>query len=136
MSYSTTATGYAGGEQVSSQLVVWDSTNGVWLPVYTPTKTADLSAVTITTITTVITPTSGKKVRLIGGCISLSAAASVLFEDNSAGTTVFRTPALLSGAPYNFDLYTGKLLAAANNVLKATSSAAATITGTLFYAEE
>ena len=120
----------------ANQLFVWDSANNLWVPVYTPTKSADLNAVAIGSIATVLTPTSGKKFRLIGGVISVSAAASVLFEDNSGGNTIFRTPKLLADTPYVFDLYTGKLSAAVNNVLKATSSASASITGTLFYAEE
>lgn len=131
-----TATSYLGGDTVASQVFSWDSTNKVWVPIYTPSKMADLNAVAIGTIATVITPTSGKKLRLIGGTISLNANGSVLFEDNASGTTVFRTPTLASGIPYNFDLYIGKLLSAVDNVLKATASTTASITGTLFYAEE
>jgi hypothetical protein len=96
----------------------------------------DLATVTITTITTVWTPTSGKKFRIMGGMISVSAAGSVLFEDNAAGTTVFRTPVLLAATPYNFDLQNGILSAAANNVLKATLSVAGSITGTIWGVEE
>jgi len=97
----------------------------------------DLNAVTITSITTVWTPASGKKFRLIGGSISVSAAMSVLFEDNSGGNTVFRTPKLLADTPYPLEVKDeGFLSAAANNVLKATGSAAGTITGTLWGAEE
>jgi len=65
----------------------------------------------------------------MGGTLSVSAACSILFEDNSAGTTVWRTPKLLADTPYNFDLGQGVLLSAANNVLKATSSAAAKCPG-------
>lgn len=98
----------------------------------------DMSAVTITTITTLWTPTSGKKFRLMGGILSVSAACSVLLEDNSAGAGNFivRTPKLAADAAYNFDLGNGFLSAAANNLLKGTSSAAAAITGTLYGTEE
>ena len=98
----------------------------------------DMSAVTITTIATLWTPASGKKFRLMGGSFSVSAACSVLFEDNSAGAGnfVWRTPKLVADTPYNFDLGNGKLSAVADQVLKATSSAAATITGTLYGVEE
>lgn len=98
----------------------------------------DLNAVSITSIATVWTPTSGKKFRLMGGSISVSAACSVLFEDNSAGAAnfVWRTPKLAADTPYNFDLGNGKLSAAINQLLKATSSAAAAITGTLYGVEE
>lgn len=97
-----------------------------------PNVYKDLSAKAVGTIATVWTPTSGKKVRLMGGCISANAAVSVLFEDNASGTTVFRTPTLLANTPYNFDLGNGVLLSAADNVLKATSSATASLTGTLY----
>lgn len=105
---------------------------------YTPDTFKDQSAVTITTIATVWTPASGKKIRIMGGSISVSAAVNVLFEDNSAGAAnfVWRTPKLLADTPYFFDLGNGKLLSAINNVLKATSSAAATLTGTLYGIEE
>jgi hypothetical protein len=101
-----------------------------------PTTFKTLKAVSITAIATVWTPAAGKKFRLMGGCISVSAAASVLFEDNSAGTDVYQSPLLLAATPYNFDLGDGVLSAAINNVLKATASAAATISGTLYGIEE
>jgi len=91
-----------------------------------------LKGVAIGSIATVWTPASGKKVQLMGGSISVDAAVSVLFEDNVAGTDVFQTPVLLADTPYNFDLGNGVLLSAINNVLKATSSGAANITGTLY----
>jgi hypothetical protein len=106
--------------------------------VRSPNVRKDLSAVTITTITTVWTPTTGTKFRLMGGCISVSAACNVLFEDNAAaaGNFIFRTPKLAADTPYNFDLGNGYKSAAVNQLLKATSSAAAAITGTLYGIEE
>jgi hypothetical protein len=101
--------------------------------------TKDLSAVAIGSIATVWTPASGKKVRLLGGTLSVSAAVNVLFEDNAAGAGAFlwRTPKLAVDTPYTFTVGAGgKVLAAANNVLKATSSAAANVTGTLYGTEE
>jgi hypothetical protein len=95
-----------------------------------------LKTVAIGSIATVWTPASGNKVRLMGGSISVSAAVSVLFEDNAAGTDVFQTPVLAADTPYNFDLGNGVLLSAIDNVLKATSSAAANIIGTLYGIEE
>ena len=122
-------------------LVVEGVASGVPVPTSIPSLLVpdtfkSQKAATITNIATVWTPASGKKVRLMGGTISVSAAVSVLFEDNSAGTDVFQTPALLADTPYSFDLGNGKVLAANNNVLKATSSAAATLTGTLYGTEE
>jgi hypothetical protein len=106
-------------------------------PMRNPNKFYDMSAVAIGSIATVATPTSGKKFRIMGGWISVSAAASVLFEDNAGGATVFRTPKLLVDTPFAFTLGgNGFLSAAANNVLKATSSASASITGTLYGTEE
>lgn len=101
-------------------------------------KIGDMSAVSITSIATVLTPASGKKLRLLGGSFSVSADASVLFEDNSAATAnyIYRSPLLAAKAPYDFVIGNGRLLAAVDNVLKATASAAATITGVLFYSEE
>jgi hypothetical protein len=98
----------------------------------------DMSAVSINSITTVLTPTTGKTLRILGGAFSLSADASVLFEDNAAATAnfIFRSPLLLAKYPYTFWIGQGKLLAAVNNVLKATASAAATITGVIYYAEQ
>ncbi len=99
-------------------------------------KRGDMSAVSITSIATVLTPTTGKKFRLLGGYFSVSADASVLFEDNASGTTIFRSPVILAKTPFYFDLGTGYLSTAVNNVLKATASASGSITGTLFYSEE
>lgn len=98
----------------------------------------DLSAVSVNSIATVGTPTTGKKLRLLGGSISVSAAGSVLFEDNAGGTTVYRTPKLLADTPYNFVVRSGQgyMLAAINNVLKGTGSVNMSITGTLFATEE
>ena len=84
----------------------------------------------MTTITTVWTPASGKKFRLMGGTLSCSAAVSILFEDNTAGATIFRTPKLLVDTPYTFEVRGGQgfLSAVADNVLKATSSGSGVIT--------
>lgn len=122
MSYSSSPSFVLGSTQTS--------------PIRAYAKWGDLAAVSITSIATVITPTSGKKVRLLGGDVSVSAAASVLFEDNASGTTVYRTPLMATATAFSFDLGRGYLLAKADNVLKATASAAGAITGTLYYSEE
>ena len=109
-----------------------------WDKIRVATVSKDLSTVALGSITTVWTPASGKKFRLMGGTISSSAAVSILFEDNAAGTTIFRTPKLLVDTPYDFVVNggNGKLSGAADRVLKATSSGAANITGTIFGTEE
>jgi hypothetical protein len=95
----------------------------------------DLSAVTITSITSIWAPASGKKFLILGGVISASAAMSVLFEDGSAGAGLFvyRTPKLLADTPFPFLVgNNGFLSGAADRALKATGSAAGAITGTLW----
>jgi hypothetical protein len=109
-----------------------------WDKIRVPNINKDLNALAIGTITTVWTPGTGKRFRLIGGSISVSGAVSVLFEDNASGTTIFRTPKLLADTPYNFTCNGGQgiLSSTANFVLKVTSSGAANITGTIWGVEE
>jgi hypothetical protein len=120
--------------QVGADLLAWDGSQ--WVRVRTASTYKDQSTVAIGSIATVWTPASGKKFRLMGGSISVSAAGSILFEDNTGGNTVFRTPKLAADTPYNFDLPGGKLSATANNVLKATLSTTGNLTGTLWGTEE
>jgi hypothetical protein len=104
-----------------------------------PVKFVDLNAISIGSIATVWTPATGKRIRLLGGLISVSAQANVLFEDNSAGGSnyVCRVPTMPANTPIPFDLGgAGVLLSAADHVLKATASAPAAITGTLYGIEE
>ncbi len=110
----------------------------VVIDAFTTGKLGDMAAVTINSIATVLSPASGKRLRILGGTFSLSADASVLFEDNSNATAnyVFRSPLLLAKTPYTFVLGSGKLLGAVDNVLKATGSASCTITGVIYYSEE
>ncbi len=105
---------------------------------FTIGKLGDMSAVTINSAATVLTPTTGKILRILAVSFSVSADASVLFEDNSAAAAnfVFRSPLLLAKTPYTFGLGYGKLLSAVNNVLIATASSNATITGTIYYDEQ
>lgn len=108
------------------------------MPLRTPATFKDCNGVTITSIATVWAPAAGKTVQFMGGCISVSAECNVLFEDHSAGAGnfVFRTPKLYPGSAYNFYLGNGRRLIAADRVLKATASAAATLTGTLYGTED
>lgn len=108
-----------------------------WSPYRAPSKFVDVPTVAVGSIATLWTPASGKRIRLLGLTVSLSAAANLLLEDNAGGNFVLRTPKLLADTPYTFDLGpNGILLAAADRVLKGTSSAAANLTGTLFGVEE
>lgn len=129
---------YIGDIKFGEALPAGTAVIGDLVSVKTPSKFVSLAAVDTVSIATVWTPGTGKKFRLMGGTISTSTAISVLFEDNSAGAGnfVYRTPVLVANTPYNFDLGNGVLSAAANNVLKATGSAAGTVTGTLYGIEE
>lgn len=119
---------------IGCNLLVYNG--ATWDRLRAANKRVDMSAVSVSSIATLLTPTSGKKFRLMGGCLSLSAAGNLLFEDNTGGNFIFRTPKLLADTPYNFDIGQGFLSAAANNVLKGTASTTATVTGTLYYCEE
>lgn len=108
-------------------------------PTLIPAVYKDLSAVSVGVLATVWTPASGKKIRLLGGILSVSGNVSLLFEDNSSGNFVFRTPMITADTAFRFDLPGGRLLSAANNVLKLTqtpNSPSVTVTGTLFGIEE
>lgn len=97
----------------------------------------EVNNVAVGTITTIWTPAAGKRIVLLGFAFSLSVAASLLFEDNSAGNFLFRTPVLVANTPYTFTFNgRGLMLAAVNNVLRVTASAAANLTGTVFGTEE
>lgn len=126
---------YAGTDAAMAK---YDSGNGNQVQIPLATISKDINGVAVGSITTVYTPTSGKKYRLVGGTISVSAAGSVLFEDNSVNNFVYRTPKLAADTPYTFVVLQGqgKLSAAANNVLKATLSTSGNVTGTLDFSEE
>lgn len=110
-------------------IAVFDSFSGC--------KFGDVSAVSVNSIATLLTPTTGTRLTLVGMSISLSADASLLLEDNSAGAAnfVYRTPLLLAKTVYTIGLGQGRALSAINNVLKGTGSANAAVTGILFYLE-
>ena len=124
---------------VDIQKIQWANAFGNAIPFITPNVWKDVGTVAIGTIATVWTPTSGKKFRLLGGLISVSAAVNILFEDNAAGAGnfIFRVPAMLINTPLAFTLGgNGFLSAAVDRVLKATGSGAANLTGTLYGTEE
>ncbi len=104
-----------------------------------PNVFKDLNAVSSVGLpVTVWTPTSGTKIRLTGGDVSVSAASSLLFEDNAGGSTIkYRTPVIPANQPYVFEIAgQAMLLSAINNVLKVTAASGVTITGTLWGVEE
>jgi hypothetical protein len=92
-------------------------------------KGVALSAATAET--TIWTPTSGKKFRLMGLILTAGAATTLTFKDNTAGTTLF-TLRLGADAPFALTptmLGNGVLSAAANNVLTVTRGTSATLDG-------
>lgn len=99
-------------------------------------KRGDVNSVAIGSIATVLTPATGKRFRLLGGYIGVSAAVSILFEDNSAGNIIFRSGPIAANTNFYFSLGNGYLSSAIDNILKATGSGAANLSGTLFYSEE
>ena len=112
----------------------YDPESGEGMPILMPTDTADLLAIVINPAMAVWTPPTGRTIRLMGGCISVSAVGYVLFTDNAAaGAIIWRTPRLLADTPYNFSMGNGKVLSGANRLLFAFGSNTVTaITGTLF----
>lgn len=84
-----------------------------------------------TTAATVWSATAGRRIRLLGGSVSLSAADVLIFQD-SAANVAFRSPKLLADTPYTFDLGFGAVLASGEPLNIKTVSGAATMNGTLW----
>lgn len=97
-----------------------------------------LSAVVITSETTIWTPAGGKKFRLMGFLLAQGVATgAVTLKDNTAGSTIYIIPPHTVGVvipPPN--LGNGILSAAANNVLTAQGASTETLTGVVFGTEE
>lgn len=98
----------------------------------------DANAITAGAAEVVWTPASGKTIRLLGWCLSSSAAAALEFQDSGdAGTVIAQTPLLATAGMHNSpDLGRGVVLAAADNTLKLDVTANATVSGMLFGREE
>lgn len=120
--------------------VGWDYVfNGVtWERFRTAPIYKNISAVVITSETTIWTPAAGKKFRLMGFCISQGVATgAVTLKDNTAGSTILLIPQNTLGQAVCVSLsVNGILSAAANNVLTATGASTETITGFIFGTEE
>lgn len=113
------------------------TSNTAILPAYTPDKFAVVSAVSITAEATLLTPTTGKRWRLLGCILSASAAGNILLRDNTAGTSIAIIPSAAGGFGTFVDFgHRGIASAATNNVLTAQLSVAGTVSGTLLYIEE
>ena len=101
-------------------------------------KMIDANAITAGSEETVWTPQSGSKIRLLGWCLSSSAAAAIEFQDSSSsGTVIAQTPLLAAAGIHNSpDLGDGIVLSAADGVLKLDVTAGATVSGMVWGIEE
>lgn len=97
-----------------------------------------LNAIGIGTEATIWTPAAGKKFRLMGGIVSIgTAVGNVSIKDNTAGTTILVIPKTTLDTAIALPMMgNGILSATAGNVLTATGTALATISGFVFGTEE
>ena len=101
-------------------------------------KMIDANAITAGTEETVWTPQSGSKIRLLGWCLSSSAAAAIEFQDSASSGTVIAQPPLLAAAGIHNspDLGDGIVLSAAAGVVKLDVTAGSTVSGMVWGIEE
>ncbi len=106
--------------------------------VWTANVFKTVSATVITNETTVWTPASGKKFRLLGWYLAQGVATgAITLRDNTGGSTIVIIPQHTVGVGIDFRLPgNGYLSAAANNVLTAQGVSTETITGFFFGTEE
>lgn len=135
------APAFAAGDALPSNAapsVLYDGGANGYFVARTPVVYKSLSAVVITSETTIWTPAAGKKFRLMGFCLSQGVATgAVTLKDNTAGTTIFTIPQNTVGVQNCFSLPgNGIVSATANNVLTATGVSTETLTGTVYGTEE
>ena len=101
-------------------------------------KMIDANAITAGTEETIWTPQSGSKIRLLGWCLSSSAAAAIEFQDSAAsGTVIAQTPLLAAAGVHNSpDLGDGILLSAADGTLALDVTGNSTVSGMVWGIEE
>jgi hypothetical protein len=80
------------------------------------------------------TPASGKKFRLMKGQLSAAVAGQIILKDNT--TELLRSPKLAAAGVWDFDLGSGILSAAADQVLKIDVSATGNVGGFVAGVEE
>jgi hypothetical protein len=109
-----------------------------WDRVRTPNVFKTVSLGAGTTETTIWTPTSGKKFRLMGFILTPGAATTLTFKDNTAGTTIFVTRGTTDVAIIvpAVALGNGILSGAADRVLTVTRGTSSTLDGVLIGTEE
>jgi len=123
-------TAISGGEAVGYQFgfngATWDRSR-------VPNVTKSVALGSGTTETTIWTPASGKKFRIMGMILTASAATTLTFKDNTSGTTIF-TLRLGTDAPVVIPpsvFGNGILSGAADRVLTVTRGTAATLDGVI-----
>jgi len=101
-------------------------------------KMVDAVAITAGTPATIWTPASGKKVRLLGWRLSVSAAAALEFQDSAAaGTVITQSPLLaIAGIDVAENIGEGVALASVDNTLDLDVTATATVSGMVWGIEE
>jgi hypothetical protein len=126
----------AGGFNVVTRNYMYNG--ATWDRWRNPIVFKSLSAVVITSETTIWTPTAGKKFRFMGGLITQGVATgAVTLKDNTAGSTILILPPHTIAQAVAFSLGgNGILSAAANNVLTATGASTETLTGFIYGTEE
>lgn len=113
----------------------WNGTS--WDRVRVANVFKNVSAVVITSETTVWTPASGKKFRLMGYCLTQGVVTgAITIKDNTAGTTILIIPPHTIAVAVCGSLGNGILSGAADRVLTATGASTETITGYFYGTEE
>jgi hypothetical protein len=102
-----------------------------------PGKFINVNGLSIATETTVWTPASGRRFRLMGYNLTGTGAQNIVLKDNTAGTTIMVIPGVTAGQ-LNFcpSIGNGIISAAPNNVLTANAGGANAISGYFFGTEE
>lgn len=86
---------------------------------------------------TIWTPAAGKKFRIMGFVLAVdTATTSLVLRDNTAGTTILKTRAVLNQPVVTPPMGNGILSAAANNVLTIQAGVANNVDGFVFGTEE
>lgn len=103
----------------------------------TATRFVTINAVSVNTETTLWTPTSGKRFRILGGILSVTGASgNLLLRDNTAGAIIAVIPLIVTTPAIHIDYgFYGKLSSTANNLLTAQLTGA-TLSGELWGTEE
>ena len=106
-----------------------------WDRLRTPKVFTPVALTAATAETTIWTPTSGKKFRLMGFILTPGAASTLTFKDNTSGTTIFVARGA-TDTPIVVNLGNGILSSAINQPLTVTRGTSATLDGCCWGTEE